>query len=126
MNKLTRRNLVKGAVAISAGTLIARVSHAQEILTEDDGTALAMGYKADHTAVDTSVWSKKAGPTGRISSARAVRYTRLKTTSTVCALYLPASAFTPRAGAMAGFRSSNGLGTAGDQLPASHTGFSAE
>jgi hypothetical protein len=64
MNKLTRRNLVKGAVAISAGTLIARVSHAQEILTEDDGTALAMGYKADHTAVDTSVWSKKAGPDG--------------------------------------------------------------
>lgn len=64
MNKLTRRNLVKGAVAVSAGALIARVSHAQEVLTEDDSTALAMGYKADHTTVDTSVWTKKAGPDG--------------------------------------------------------------
>ena len=64
MSSMTRRTLVKGALAVSAGALIARVSHAQDILAEDDGTAVAMGYKADHTAVDTGKWTKKAGPDG--------------------------------------------------------------
>jgi len=36
----------------------------QEVLGEDDGTAVAMGYAADHTTVDTSKWTKKAGPDG--------------------------------------------------------------
>ena len=64
MKAFNRRDIIKGAVAVGAGALIARVSHAQDILSEDDGTAVAMGYAADHTAVDTQKWPKKAGPDG--------------------------------------------------------------
>jgi phosphodiesterase/alkaline phosphatase D-like protein len=64
MNKLNRRKFLQTSAVAGAGLLIARFSHAQEILTEDDGTAVAMGYAADHTTVDTSVWTKKAAADG--------------------------------------------------------------
>lgn len=64
MNKLNRRNFLKTTAVAGSGLLIARFSHAQEIVTEDDGTAVAMGYAADHTTVDTAKWTKKAGPDG--------------------------------------------------------------
>jgi hypothetical protein len=103
MNKLTRRNLVKGAVAVSAGALIARVSHAQEILTEDDGTAVAMGYRADHTTVDTSVWTKKAGRTARsaVHVLRAVPGSRrrLRSVPDLCRQARPRSRLVQRLGA---------------------------
>jgi phosphodiesterase/alkaline phosphatase D-like protein len=61
---MNRRKFLATTAAAAGGLLIARFSHAQEILSEDDGTAVAMGYAADHTTVDTSVWTKKAGPDG--------------------------------------------------------------
>lgn len=72
-----RRDFIKGSMGAAAGLLIARVSHAQDILTEDNGTAVAMGYKADHTNVDVSKWSKKAGADGDQQQC------------TSCALYQP-------------------------------------
>jgi hypothetical protein len=64
-NHLSRRKLVQVAAVTASSLIIARVSHAQQpILSEDDATAVAMGYKADHTTVDTAAWPKKAGPGG--------------------------------------------------------------
>ena len=64
MTQITRRTLVGAAAAALGTALIARVSHAQEIVSNDDATALAMGYAADHTTVDTAKWAKKAAPGG--------------------------------------------------------------
>jgi len=61
---MNRRKFLATTAAATGGLLIARFSHAQEILSEDDATAVAMGYAADHTTVDTSEWPKKAGPDG--------------------------------------------------------------
>lgn len=61
---VNRRQFLQGSALAATGLIIARVSHAQEILPEDDATAVAMGYKADHSTVDTSVWTKKAGADG--------------------------------------------------------------
>lgn len=63
-SRIGRRKFIQGAAIATSGLLIARFSHAQEILSEDDSTAVAMGYAADHSTVDTSVWTKKAGPGG--------------------------------------------------------------
>ncbi len=63
-SKLTRRHFLATTGAAAGSLLIARFAHAQEIVTEDDGTAVAMGYAADHTTVDTSVWTKKAADNG--------------------------------------------------------------
>lgn len=64
MSKITRRQVINTAVALAGTTVIARFSHAQEIIASDDATALAMGYVADHTTVDTAKWTKKASPGG--------------------------------------------------------------
>lgn len=67
MSTINRRNFLKSSVVAGiagSGLMIARFSHAQEVVTEDDGIAVAMGYKADHTTVDTAKWTKKAGPDG--------------------------------------------------------------
>ena len=64
-NKLSRRKLMQTAAVAASSLIIARVSHAQQpVLSEDDPTAVAMGYKADHTTVDTAKWPKKAGAGG--------------------------------------------------------------
>ena len=64
MTQVTRRMFVGAAAATLGTALIARVSHAQEIVSNDNATALAMGYVADHTTVDTATWTKKAAPGG--------------------------------------------------------------
>lgn len=66
MKAQTRRNFLIRATAVAAApTLIARVSHAQApIVAEDDALAISMGYKADHSTVDTAKWPKKAGSDG--------------------------------------------------------------
>jgi phosphodiesterase/alkaline phosphatase D-like protein len=63
-SSISRRKFIATSAAAVGGMVIARFSHAQEIVTEQDGTAVAMGYAADHTTVDTAVWTKKAGPDG--------------------------------------------------------------
>jgi len=64
-SNLSRRKLIQSAAVAASSLIIARVAHGQQpVLGEDDGTAVAMGYKADHTTVDTAAWPKKAGPDG--------------------------------------------------------------
>ena len=63
--RTNRRGFIKSAVAASTGLLIARVSHAQgPVVAADDPTAVALGYVADQSTVDTAKWPKKAGPDG--------------------------------------------------------------
>jgi hypothetical protein len=64
MNNINRRKFLQSSAVAGAGLVIARFSHAQEVVGEDEGIAVAMGYKADHTAVDTTKWPKKAGADG--------------------------------------------------------------
>lgn len=64
MYNSNRRDFLKTSLIAGSGLLIARVSHAQDIVSEDDPTAVALGYKADHTTVDATKWPKKAGPDG--------------------------------------------------------------
>ena len=64
MPSLNRRQFINAAIATAGSTIIARFSHAQEIVSSDDATALAMGYVAEHTTVDTEKWKKKASPDG--------------------------------------------------------------
>lgn len=64
MSHITRRQVINTAIAVAGTTVIARFSHAQEVVAGDDATALAMGYAADHTTVDTAKWTKKAAPGG--------------------------------------------------------------
>lgn len=78
MTNATRRNFLKATTLGGAGLLIARFSHAQEIVSESGPIASAMGYKADHTTVDTAKWTQKAGPDGAGKQC------------TTCALYQPA------------------------------------
>ena len=68
-NPINRRNLIKLCTATTAGLVIARTSYAQDnILSPDDPTAVALGYYADHTAVDTARWTRKTGPDQKCSS----------------------------------------------------------
>jgi len=65
MNNINRRKFLQSSVVAGAGLMIARFSHAQEIVSEDGALAVSMGYKADHTTVDTEKWpKKKAGANG--------------------------------------------------------------
>ena len=54
------------ATAVAGYTLIASTAHATDlpVLSEDDPIAVALGYKADATQVDTSRYPKKAGEQG--------------------------------------------------------------
>ena len=62
VRKFNRRNLIKLAAVTTSGLIIARASHAREILSPEDPTAVALGYIEDHTQVDTTKWTRKAGP----------------------------------------------------------------
>ena len=63
--KLNRRQLVKLGAAGSASAIIARTGYAQDaLLSPTDPTAMALGYHEDHSKVDTTKWSRKAGPAG--------------------------------------------------------------
>ena len=61
MPQVTRRALISTAIATAGTKIIARVSYAQEVISSGDAAALAMGYVADHTTVDTPKWAKKSG-----------------------------------------------------------------
>lgn len=61
---LTRRGLIKAGSAALATLIIARTSQAEELVSESDPTAIALGYVEDATKVDTAKWPKKAGPGG--------------------------------------------------------------
>lgn len=63
-NKITRRDVLAAGGAIIASSLIARSATAQDKVTEDDPTAVALGYAHDASSVDTAKWSKRAGPEG--------------------------------------------------------------
>ncbi len=64
MSNLNRRKFLQSSVVAGAGLMIARFSHAQEIVSEDGPVATSLGYKADHTTVDTEKYPKKAGADG--------------------------------------------------------------
>jgi hypothetical protein len=61
---LTRRGLIKAGSAALATLIIARTSQAEELVSETDPTAVALGYVEDATKVDPAKWPKKAGPGG--------------------------------------------------------------
>jgi hypothetical protein len=77
MKNSNRRDFLKTTLAAGSALLIARVSHAQDVVSEDDPTAVALGYKADHTTVDVATYAKKAGPDGADQRC------------TTCSLYQP-------------------------------------
>ena len=79
MTQVTRRMFVGAAAATLGTALIARVSHAQEIVSNDNVTALAMGYVADHTTVDTAVDTAVGSIEARISTV----YTRKPNSNTL-------------------------------------------
>ena len=61
---ISRRTLLAAAGGIIATSAIPRVATAAEKVTEDDPTALALGYLHDASKVDTAKWSKRAGSEG--------------------------------------------------------------
>ncbi len=75
---LNRRQLVKLSACAAAGLIIARSATAEEAaLSESDPTAMALGYVEDASTVDTTKWTKKAGPDGD------------KQVCSTCSLYQP-------------------------------------
>ena len=101
-----RRQFLKSAAVASSALLIARFSHAQgPVVTADDPTAVALGYVADHTQVDTAKWAKRRVPMAPVNSAPVAPFIRPLMTSTAPARFLPASECMRRAGVTAGCRS---------------------
>ncbi|MDJ0878685.1 MAG: high-potential iron-sulfur protein [Halieaceae bacterium] len=62
--KFTRRDVLAASGALIATSLVARPSFAADKVTEDDPTAVALGYLHDATKVDTAKWAKRAGDAG--------------------------------------------------------------
>ena len=60
------RTLSASTALIASSTLIASTATAAEptMLSEDDPIAMALGYKADATQVDTARFPKRSGPEG--------------------------------------------------------------
>ncbi|MEE4660130.1 MAG: high-potential iron-sulfur protein [Halieaceae bacterium] len=61
--QFSRRDVLAAGGAIIATSLMGSRAFAADKVTEDDPTAVALGYKHDATAVDTSAWAKKAADT---------------------------------------------------------------
>jgi hypothetical protein len=61
---LTRRKLLSAGGAIIATTAIPQFAKASDKVTEDDPTAVALGYLHDASQVDTAKWPKRAGAEG--------------------------------------------------------------
>lgn len=76
VRNISRRNVIKVGAATTVGLIIARTGHAQEVLSPNEPTAAALGYIEDHTQVDTTKWTRKAGPDGE------------KQMCTTCTLYV--------------------------------------
>ena len=62
--QFTRRDVLAASGAIIATSLVARPSMAADKVTEDDPTAVALGYKHDASQIDTGKWPKRAGDAG--------------------------------------------------------------
>lgn len=69
--KISRRQFIGTALAAAtvaplAGRSLFAVAHAGELpkVSEDDPTAIALGYKHDANAVDTTKFPKRAGEAG--------------------------------------------------------------
>ncbi len=62
--KFSRRDVLAASGAIIATSLVPRISLAADKVTEDDPTAVALGYQHDASKVDTAKWAKRAGDAG--------------------------------------------------------------
>ena len=62
--QFTRRDVLAAGGAIIATSLMGRTVIAADKVTEDDPTAMALGYVHDASAVDTGKWPKRAGDAG--------------------------------------------------------------
>ena len=62
--RFTRRDIIAATGAIIATSALPRLANAAEKVTEDDPTAVALGYHHDASKVDTSKWTKRAGADG--------------------------------------------------------------
>jgi len=63
-SRFTRRDIIALSGAIIATSAMPRLAAAADKLEEDDPTAIALGYKHDATAVDTTKFPKRAGDEG--------------------------------------------------------------
>ena len=61
---ISRRNLIAATGAIIATSALPRVGVAADKVTEDDPTAVALGYRHDASTVDTTKFTKRAGDAG--------------------------------------------------------------
>ncbi len=62
--KISRRDVLAAGGAIIATSLVPGISLAADKVTEDDPTAVALGYLHDASKVDTAKWAKRAGDAG--------------------------------------------------------------
>ena len=62
--QFTRRDVLAVGGAIIATSMVPRIASAQAKVTEDDPTAVALGYAHDASTVDTGKWPKRAGEEG--------------------------------------------------------------
>ncbi|MCX2980880.1 hypothetical protein EYC98_08380 [Halieaceae bacterium IMCC14734] len=61
---ISRRTLLTAAGAIIATSAFPRSTVAADKVSEDEATAVALGYLHDATQVDTNKWPKRAGAEG--------------------------------------------------------------
>jgi len=62
--EVTRRKIIAFSGAIIATSAMPRIALGVDKLSEDDPTAIALGYKHDANAVDTARFPKRAGVEG--------------------------------------------------------------
>ena len=63
-SRITRRDMLAATGAIIATSALPRLALGADKVTEDDPTAVALGYKHDAAAVDTAKFAKRAGEAG--------------------------------------------------------------
>jgi hypothetical protein len=61
---ITRRDVLALGGAIIATSAVPHIAQAVDRVSESDPTAIALGYKHDASAVDTTKWGKRAGEAG--------------------------------------------------------------
>ena len=63
-DRLSRRTLLAASGAVIATSAFPRFAAAAEKVSEDDPTAVALGYVHDASQVDTAKWTKRVGSDG--------------------------------------------------------------
>ena len=66
---VTRRKFMRNSALIASSAIVVNHSYAEappSILQEDEPIALALGYKADATSVDTAKYPKRQGEKGEV------------------------------------------------------------